>query len=287
MTGQSQDQLQRFSFDQTSIRGELVHLNATLQEVIRRHKYPQPIASALGELMAATALLSASLKFPGRLTLQLRFNGPVSLLQAETDEKGQMRAIARYQEGAETDTLTIEDGQMVLTMEPENGQRYQGITAIEQGNISSALEDYFAQSEQLESRFWLQSNGQVAAGFMLQKMPASKTISEEEDSDAWDRLGHLASTIKPEELLFLANEDLLHRLYHEEAVRVYPPSAMSFWCNCSKDRIGNALHQLGYDELQSILLEQGAIRINCEFCQQAYTFDSTQVDELFPERTLQ
>ena len=285
MTGLSQDQLQRFSFDKTTIRGEVAHLNATFQEVIRRHRYPQTVAVALGELMAATALLSASLKFPGRLTLQLRLKGNVSLLQAETDEQGRMRAIARYEEGAETDKLALSDGQMVLTLEPENGQRYQGITLIDEGNVAKALEEYFLQSEQLPTRFWLHCDGQIAAGFMLQKMPATGGV--EDDPDAWDRLGHLASTIKTEELLHLDNEDLLHRLYHEEAARVYPSSPVSFWCNCSKDRIGNALHQLGYDELQSILAEQGSIRINCDFCQQAYTFDAPQVDELFPERTLQ
>ncbi len=285
MTGLSQDQLQRFSFDKTTIRGEVAHLNATFQEVIRRHRYPQKVAVALGELMAAAALLSASLKFPGRLTLQLRLKGNVSLLQAETDEQGRMRAIARYEEGAETDTLALADGQMILTLEPENGQRYQGITLIDEGNIAKALEEYFLQSEQLPTRFWLHCDGQIAAGFMLQKMPATDGV--EDDPDAWDRLGHLASTIKTEELLHLENEDLLHRLYHEEAARVYPSSPLSFWCNCSKDRIGNALHQLGYDELQSILAEQGSIRINCDFCQQAYTFDAPQVDELFPERTLQ
>ena len=285
MTGLSQDQLQRFSFDKTTIRGEVAHLNATFQEVIRRHRYPQTVAVALGELIAATALLSASLKFPGRLTLQLRLKGNVSLLQAETDEQRRMRAIARYDEGAETDKLALSDGQMVLTLEPENGQRYQGITLIDEGNVAKALEEYFLQSEQLPTRFWLHCDGQIAAGFMLQKMPASGGV--EDDPDAWDRLGHLASTIKTEELLHLDNEDLLHRLYHEEAARVYPSSPVSFWCNCSKDRIGNALHQLGYDELQSILAEQGSIRINCDFCQQAYTFDAPQVDELFPERTLQ
>ncbi|MAR01868.1 MAG: Hsp33 family molecular chaperone HslO [Oceanospirillaceae bacterium] len=287
MTGHSQDQLQRFSFDHTSIRGELAHLNSTFQDVIRRHAYPRTIAIALGELMAATALLSASLKFPGRLTLQLRLTGNVTLLQAETDEKGRMRAIARYEEGADTDTLSLDDGQMVLTMEPENGQRYQGITAIEQGNVAKALEDYFEQSEQLASRFWLHCDGRVAAGLMLQKMPASQGVDPDADPDAWDRLGHLASTVKEDELLHLDNEDLLHRLYHEEAVRVYPSSALQFWCSCSKDRIGNALHQLGYDELQDILREQGSIAINCEFCQQAYSFDAAQIDELFPERTLQ
>ena len=233
--------------------------------------------------MSATALLSANLKFTGRLTLQIRLPGNISLLQAETSDKGQLRAIARYEEGTEESELSFADGQMIITIEPEVGQRYQGITLIKGGNVAGALEDYFEQSEQLSSRFWLACDGQNAAGFMLQQMPSEQG----DDPDAWDRLSHLASTIKDEELINLNNEVLLHRLYHEEQVRTYPASELSFFCTCSKDRIGNALHQLGKDELMQIIEEQGKISINCDFCKQAYSFDKEQVNELFPEQNLQ
>tara|TARA_B110000211_G_C14057257_1_gene543944 strand:+ start:718 stop:1575 length:858 start_codon:yes stop_codon:yes gene_type:complete len=279
----SADTLQRFSFDKTAIRGELAHLNDSYQGVLKRHKYPEPIAIAIGELMAATALLSSNLKFPGRLTLQIRLTGNVTLLQAESSEKGQLRAIARYDENIEATELAFEDGQMIITIEPEVGQRYQGITAIQGGNIAGAIEDYFMQSEQLGSRFWLKCDGTIAAGFMLQQMPSATG----DDPDAWDRISHLGSTIKDEELLLLPNDTLLHRLYHEEDVRIYPASDLSFFCTCSKDRIATALHQLGHAELKSIIAEQGKIAINCDFCQQAYAFDSVQIDELFPEHKLQ
>jgi len=282
-TTNSADSLQRFSFDHTNIRGELAHVNASYREVLKRHQYPTLIAKAVGELMSATALLSANLKFTGRLTLQIRLPGNISLLQAETSDKGQLRAIARYEEGTEESELSFADGQMIITIEPEVGQRYQGITLIKGGNVAGALEDYFEQSEQLGSRFWLACDGQNAAGFMLQQMPSE----EGDDPDAWDRLSHLASTIKDEELINLNNEVLLHRLYHEEQVRTYPASELSFFCTCSKDRIGNALHQLGKDELLQIIEEQGKISINCDFCKQAYSFDKEQVNELFPEQNLQ
>ena len=282
-TPNSADSLQRFSFDNTNIRGELAHVNASYREVLKRHQYPTLIAKAVGELMSATALLSANLKFTGRLTLQIRLPGNISLLQAETSDKGQLRAIARYEEGTEESELSFDDGQMIITIEPEVGQRYQGITLIKGGNVAGALEDYFEQSEQLGSRFWLACDGQNAAGFMLQQMPSEQG----DDPDAWDRLSHLASTIKDEELINLNNEVLLHRLYHEEQVRTYPASELSFFCTCSKDRIGNALHQLGKDELMQIIEEQGKISINCDFCKQAYSFDKEQVNELFPEQNLQ
>lgn len=279
----SADSLQRFSFDNTNIRGEVAHLNASYREVLNRHQYPGIVARGVGELMAATALLSANLKFAGRLTLQIRLTGNISLLQAETNEKGQLRAIARYEEGTDANELSLTDGQMIITIEPEVGQRYQGITLIKGGNVAAALEDYFEQSEQLGSRFWLACDGENAAGFMLQQMPSA----EGEDPDAWDRLSHLASTLKDNELLNLNNEVLLHRLYHEEDARVYPSSELRFFCTCSKDRIGTALHQLGKTELLDIIEEQGKVSINCDFCQQAYSFDRSQIEELFPEHNLQ
>lgn len=280
MTNPVSDQLQRFSFDGTDIRGEIAQLDSAFREVIKRHNYPPLIAREIGELMAATALLSANLKFKGRLTLQLRLSGNVTLLQAETNEQGQLRAIARYDENSRTDELSFEQGQMVITIEPEQGQKYQGITAISGGNIAQALQDYFEQSEQLGSRFWLFSDGTRAAGLMLQKLPAMTS----DDPDAWDRIGHLASTVKEEEILQLNADDLLHRLFHEEQTRIYPASALSFFCTCSKDRIASALHQLGHAELNDMIAEQGKIEITCEFCAQHYAFDQRQVDELFPEQ---
>lgn len=279
-TSNSADQLQRFSFDQTDIRGEITHLNASYRDVLKRHNYPAEIAIELGQLMTATALLSSNLKFAGRLTLQLRLPGNVSLIQAESSDKGELRAIARYDENVDAEQLSFDDGQLVITIEPENGQKYQGITAIEGGNIAKAMENYFEQSEQLASRFWLECDGENAAGFMLQKMPAV----ENSDADAWDRLTHLASTIKQEELLQLNNDVLLHRLYHEEEIRVYEPKALKFFCTCSKPRLATALIQLGYDELDNILKEAGKIEVDCEFCQQHYAFDRQQVEALFPQR---
>lgn len=284
MSNTSRDTLQRFSFDNTDIRGEITHLQDSYREVLRRHQYPPRIAMAVGELMAATALLSASLKFAGRLTLQMRLPGNVSLLQAETNEKGQLRAIARYDESTGDSELRFDDGQLVITIEPEQGQRYQGIVSINSGNIAQALEEYFTQSEQLGSHFWLACDGQTAAGLMLQKMPTP--ASQINDTDAWDRIGHLASTIRNDELLGLDAATVLHRLFHEEQTRIYPTSELSFFCTCSKPRIANALHQMGYDELNSMIEENGKIDITCEFCQQNYVFDRPQVEALFPERNL-
>lgn|SRR5690554_23503 len=278
----SSDYLQRFSFDGTDVRGEITHLGDSYQEIIRRHKYPQLIANHLGELMAATAILSATLKFPGRLTLQARLEGNIRMLQAETNEKGELRAIARYDESSDNHELSFENGQLVITLEPEQGQRYQGITAITGGNIAAALEEYFAQSEQLPSLFWLTADGTNAAGLMIQKVPAP--ADEIADVDAWDRIHHLSATVKNEELLNLPPDEILHRLFHEEDTRVFPISELSFNCTCSKPRLATALSQLGYEELDGMLEELKKISINCEFCKQHYSFNRDEIEALFPER---
>lgn len=275
------DLLQRFSFDEAPIRGEIAHLNQSLQDVLGRHQYPSAVAEELAELMTAAALMSANLKFEGRLTLQLRLQGAVSLLQAETDHKGQLRAIARYDEQVASDALATTSfghGQLVITLEPEQGQRYQGITAIKGGDIAKALEDYFEQSEQLSTRIWLTSDGQTAAGFLLQKLPASPTDTDE---DAWNRITQLADTLKYEELLTLSNQTLLHRLYHEEQVRVYPGSPLSFYCTCSRARLGAALKQVGEAEIRDMLNETPVLSIQCEFCLQGYEFSKEDLPELF------
>ncbi len=273
------DQVQRFSFDETDLRGVIAQLNQTFSEVKNRHQYPAWIIQPLGELMAGAAILGTNLKFAGRLTLQVRMaSGPASLLQAEVDDQGRLRAIARYDESLNEETeLVLDNGQLVITIEPEQGQRYQGITAIEGGHIGAALQGYFEQSEQLESRFWLFCDGRQAVGLMLQKLPTSGKADEE----AWERVTMLGSTVKADELLTLSFADVLHRLFHEELLRIYPEQPLQFYCSCSHPRIGKALQQLGKAELDNIIAEQNGIEIQCEFCLQDYHFNQADVNALF------
>jgi molecular chaperone Hsp33 len=232
--------------------------------------------------MAASALMSATLKYEGRLSLQVRLPGDVSLIQAETTDTGDLRAIARYDESKEIDSVELKGGQLVITLEPAIGKPYQGIVPMDSNQLNEAFEHYFQQSEQLGSRFWLECDGNIASGFMLQQLPSSK----QSDADAWDRLSHLASTLKTEELLTLDNETILHRLYHEEEVRIYDPEALRFACTCSKERIGNAIERMGYEELMEVIAEQGKVSVDCQFCLQHYSFNKEQITDLFPEKKL-
>ncbi|MEH6449336.1 MAG: Hsp33 family molecular chaperone HslO [Oleispira sp.] len=276
------DSMQRFTFDKTDVRGELVGLHKSLSAVLTKHDYPEVLKIELGKLMAASALMSATLKYEGRLCLQVRLPGDVSLIQAETTNTGELRAIARYDETKEIEAVELIGGQLVITLEPAVGKPYQGIVPLESNQLNEAFEYYFKQSEQLGSRFWLECDGTIASGFMLQQLPAA----EGSDEDAWDRLSHLASTLKDEELLTLDNETILHRLYHDEEVRLYDAEDLRFACTCSKERIGNAITQMGLEELLDVIEEQGKVSVDCQFCLQHYSFNKEQVGDLFPEKKL-
>ncbi len=282
----SPDSLQRFTFDHSHVRGELVGLSDTLSEVFNRQTYPEMVNTLLGELLAAAALLSATVKIDGMLTLQVQSNGPVSILLAETSNDGKMRGIARLDETKDLTegVLLGTEGQLVITIDPTEGRRYQGIVALEGGSIAKSLEGYFRQSEQLGTRIWLACEKNVAAGLLLQELPELGEIQEglAVDEDAWDRLTTLATTIRNDELLHLDNNEILHRLYHEEQVRLYEVETLMFHCSCSKERLSTALNQVGYEQCQEVLDEQKKIRADCQFCGQHYSFTQSDINGLFP-----
>lgn len=282
----SPDLLQRFTFDNTHVRGELVGLRQTLSDIAERQTYPEPVANLLGELLAAAALLSATVKIQGLLTLQIQTNGPIRAILAETSHDGKLRGIVRMDDEQDLGDghLLGDQGQLVITIDPEQGRRYQGIVPLEGDNIAACLEGYFKQSEQLGTRIWLSCENGVAAGFMLQELPELGEVQEEihADPDAWERLTHLGATIRNDELLHLENEQILHRLYHEELVRVYDAEPLKFSCSCSKDRLSVALTQIGYEQCQEIIDEQSKIRADCQFCGQHYSFSQSDVNGLFP-----
>jgi len=280
------DQIQRFLFDNTNVRGELVTLEQAYAEVLDRHDYPAPVNRLLGELVAAVALLTDTVKLDGTLSLEVRGSGPLALLMAESNPGGELRAIARLAEDAEMPAddagfrELLGDGQIMITLDPREGHRYQGIVALDQESLAACLAAYFAQSEQLPTRLWLAADAQRAGGLLLQRMPDE---SQNQDVDAWERTLHLAETVKAEELTGLAPEELLHRLYHEETVRVFAPKPLRFGCTCSRERIAGALVTLGAEELRDVVAEQGGIETQCHFCHSRYAFSAEEVEALLAE----
>jgi molecular chaperone Hsp33 len=233
-------------------------------------------------MLAAVGMLSATLKFEGRLLLQAEGEGQVKMLMAECNRHQDLRAIARY-DGELGDNLSFDqllrNGRIALTIEPEKGQRYQGVVPLENETLAQCLQAYFEQSEQLGTSIQLAADGQHAAGLMLQVMPAEGRGDED-----WNRVSMLASTLKDEELLQLDNEALLFRLFHEEVCRLYEPQPLRFRCDCSRERSAEALKFMTEEELLEILKEQnGIIDVGCQFCNQTYNFDETDIRALFSE----
>ncbi|GAA0227477.1 Hsp33 family molecular chaperone HslO [Marinomonas primoryensis] len=281
------NEIQRFSFDNTNVRGERVLLNSAYQEIIKRKQYPLSLEKLLGEFVAAIALLRDIVKIDGVLSIQAKGNGFLSTLMTECDEHQNLRGIAQWDESQDVpDTFSLkevlEGGYLAITIQPRNGQRYQGIVEIVGDTLSECLEQYFSQSEQLPSRVWLAANGAQCGGLFLQRLPLEQ--AKEGDEDAWERFTHLASTVKEEELLGLETESLLHRLYHEEEVRLYDTKPMQFGCSCSRQRTLDAVMSLGSEEIRELLIEQGSVKVDCQFCAEKYEFTEDDLTDMLGDQ---
>ena len=274
------DSLQRFLFEGAPVRGEIAHLDATWRAVLERHDYPESLRAAMGELMAAAALLSATLKFTGSLIMQVQGSGPVKLIVVECTSDQTMRATAKWDGELPAGNFRelVGDGRFVITIAPEDAkQTYQGIVALEGDTVAEVLEHYMTASEQLETRLWLGSDARQAAGMLLQRVPGPAGT----DPDAWNRAVKLTETVTSQELLKLPAREIIRRLYHAEDIRVFEARLVSFRCSCSRERVVNMLRLLGHQEVQSILDERGNVEVNCEFCNRRYDFDPVDAEQVF------
>ena len=289
----STDSLYHFLFEDRlnrpmPIRGNLVHLNQTYTYAMQHQTLPKVLKKALGELMAASALLSATLKMDGTLVLQLQSKGALKLLVVECSHDLNMRATAKWDETltAEMDGFSfielIKHGQFVITLDPTTSEAYQGIVPIEGETIAQMLQNYMLRSQQIDTSLWLHCDGGSASGMLLQKLPNESEL----DIDAWNRLNILAETVTHHELQSLAPETLLRRLFVEEDVRLFEAKPTQFRCSCSKTKVGNMLRLLGKQEVESILAELGKIEVNCDFCNKKYVFDALDVSHAFSENAV-
>lgn len=277
--------LNRYLFEDLSVRGELVQLDQAYQRMISSKEYPAPLKKLLGELLVSTTLLTATLKFEGSITMQLQGDGPVSLVVINGDNDQKVRGVARY-EGDIADDATIHDmmgkGYLVITIDPKKGERYQGIVGLEGDSLSDILEGYFANSEQLKTRLWLRSgehDGQAhAAGMLIQVMPDGTGTPED-----FEHLEQLTNTVKDEELFSLEANELLYRLYNQEQVRLFDPQPVEFHCGCSRERSGAAIITIDRSEVDDILAEVGSISLHCDYCGTDYSFNKTEVLQLFDQ----
>ena len=278
-----QDLLHRYLFNELDVRGELVQIESAYNEMIANHNYPAPVKALLGELLVATCLLTATLKFEGEIAVQLQGDGPVKYAVINGDDKQNMRGIARLQSEVTGSTVKelIGNGYMVITITPNKGERYQGIVPLEHDTLSECIESYFGQSEQLKTRLWFATNttegSAKACGLFLQVLPVDKQKSIED----FAHLEALSNTIKDEELLNLDANTILTRLYHEDNPRVFEPQSIRFKCGCSRDKTINALVNIGQQELLDDVAKNGSVNINCHYCLKEYAFNEQDIKSIF------
>jgi molecular chaperone Hsp33 len=277
------DFLQRFHLERAHVRGVLVRLDESWHQALSRADYPGPVRDLLGKTLAASALLTGNIKFEGALSIQLKSRGAVHLLFAECSHDGRLRGLARWRGEVPADyRVTDAAAEPILAITIENstsGQRYQGLVPVEDADMGVLFERYFERSEQLPTRIVLAANGERCAGLMLQLLPRDAAM--EHDPDSWNRVGMLLNTVTADELLELPAEQLLLRLFHEEAVRVQPPRPLVFGCRCSRERVASVLQSLGRGEAEAAMREDGYVEVTCEFCNAHYRFDRVDIEQLF------
>ncbi len=275
------DQLLRFLFRERDVRGEVVKVGASLDAMLAGHQYPQPVKQLLAELVAATSLLTATLKFEGQIAVQLQGDGPVRFIAVNGNDQQQFRGVARLQSEIQGESFAelIGQGYMLVTITPNQGERYQGIIPLVSDSLTATLEAYFNQSEQLPTRLYLHTDideqHSHAAGLLLQVLPVDREKSRED----FAHIELLADTLTREELLTLPPEESLYRLFHQEIVELFPAKPVQFVCGCSRDKSAAAIVSLGADVIDEYIAE-GKLDISCEYCNTIYHFDAADLQQL-------
>ena len=289
------DTLRRFVFERYPFRGQLVHLGPSWRAMMEHHTYPGNVRDSLGEAVAATVLLSSTLKYDGQLSLQLRGDGPMHLMLVECSDNRAIRGVARFRDPPDTRDLRrlSGDGTLTVTVESESAaNRYQGIVPLAGASMSECLREYFENSEQLPTRLWLHADADSASGLLLQRLPVTSrpssasesgvgALPEDEIEDAWRRVQMVAATVTDVELASLADRELLRRLFAEDDVRMFESAPVYFRCRCSRERVARMLVGLGQAEIDSVLAERAAVEVRCEFCGRSYSFDAVDCAQLF------
>ena len=272
----------RFIFDDMPVRGLHVRLENVWKHIVGQKHYPAAIRRALGELLAAGALLSGNLKTDGTLIVQVQGQGRLKMLVVEATSDQTVRATARWDETADMhDDESLTDllggnSVFVLTLQPKDAEPWQGVVPLEGGSIAQMLINYTKRSEQLDTQIVLASSDDACGGLLVQRLPET-----EPDAASWEHVGTLVQTLTPEELTGLDAQHVLYRLFHETPPRVFDPESIEFACTCSRGKVSDMLLMLGGEEVGGVVAEQGSIQIDCDFCHAKYVFDETDVNALF------
>jgi molecular chaperone Hsp33 len=288
------DLVRRFVLERHPIRGHAVRLSQAWRALREHEDYPPAVQHLLGEAVGAIVLLAATLKFDGVLTLQLQGMGLVNLLVAQCTHDFKVRAMARHDPiGGEAGFRSLAgEGQIVVTVEStDRASSYQGVVPITGNSLAESLEAYFQQSEQIPTRVLLAASSGVVSGMLVQRIPGAGGTQEQLDETAleaaWQKADDAMSSLARGQLLEDDVEQRLVDMFGADEVRVFSGSEVKFECRCSRERVANVLRSLGVDEVRSVIEEQGACTVTCEFCQKPYKFDAIDVEQLFNDNAPQ
>jgi molecular chaperone Hsp33 len=274
-----------FIFEHLDIRGAIVRLGPAWRAMRTGRDYPAPVQRLLGETAAVSVLIGANLKQPGRLTFQLKGEGPVNMLVVDCDDQLRVRGMARH-DGDVPDAPAPEllgDGQLLLTLDANAMTTpYQSLVPLAGDSIGAIFEHYLERSEQQATRLILAADDNTAAGLFLQKMPGA----DQRDMDGWNRVQILAETLRAAELLALPVAELLTSLFPEEEIRLYDPRPVSYHCPRDLEKVRGMLQTLGQAECRAMLDEQGHVTVHDDICNHTYRFEAADVEALFAARTL-
>ncbi len=299
------DLVQPFQIEASHLRGRMVRLGATLDEILARHAYPDAVAKFLGETMTLAVLLASMLKYEGIFTLQTKGDGPIKLMVADVTSVGDVRAYAQFDEealakaGDDVDIAPapalLGKGYIAFTVDQgQNTDRYQGIVELYGTTLADCVQHYFRQSEQIDTGLTVtvgrsDEGHWRAGGIMLQRLPEQQPVAgvlplSSDAEDGWRRAMVLMASTTSGELLDpdLRANDLLFRLFHEDGVRVWPPSHLRFGCRCSRERVVGMLSNLPRGEVESMKVEgKDEVEVVCQFCSTAYRFDDSELDKIY------
>ncbi len=290
------DEVRRFIVENRPVRGHWVRLEGAWQELRAHREYPPAVRELLGQAVAASVLLAATLKFNGTLTLQLQGNGAVKLLVAQCTHDFRLRAVANFDDVAVADLADESDGEaafrklvgvegrVIVTIESEErNSRYQGIVPLSGASLADSLEAYFESSEQLPTRLILAADSERGVGVLVQKLPDPAHSNESDMKEVWEEAQRGIERLSATDLLLRPVEELLERGFAAQDMRLFKGAPVQFECRCSAGRVSGLLRALGEDEVRDVLREQGAVTVTCEFCHRPYRFDAVDVEALFAD----
>ena len=286
------DLRQRFYIEDSPVRGEVVHLEEALQTILAQRNYAPAVQILLGEMLSATALLASTLKIKGRISLQIQAQGTLKWAMAECNHLGEIRGLADYEEDprfqsaidSSTVLSTLVSPVLFINIEPEFGERYQGIVPLDKADLAGCLMQYHDLSAQIPTRIVLASTEQRSGGLLIQLLPRNNDEEQQRvDEDLWPRLTMLTGTLKTDELTNLDAQEILYRLYNKEEVRLPEVEKLQFGCTCSHEKCANSLTQIGLEAVKETLEINNPIEMDCQFCNKRYLFTAKEALDLFGE----